>query len=358
MDNLVKLLSDLVSIDSGFPRETKLGHFLEQYLRNAGFVVEKQSIGESRFNLLAKRGSGEKAIGFYGHLDTVPTHAADWQTPPLKLTARGDKLIGHGAYDMKGGIAAFLEAIKDSNRYIKIVLAADEENISQGAWAAVQENPGFFKDIELVISAEPNFGTGIAAVTRGRTGRVVFEINFEGKPVHIAQYREGIDAVELMGQFISNFYAKREKLFKSPQTVGLIRKVEAASTGMSVCGEARLEVEVFLGTEDSIKSVQSKLQSLTKSKVELKPRATPYLEGYFFDRFPHQDQIAKIIEDQTGQKIKLVTRSSVGDDNVFASLGIPIITWGPDGDNAHSANEFVSKKSLETMAKMYKLLVN
>ena len=51
--------------------------------------------------------------------------------------------------------------------------------------------------------------------------------------------------------------------------------------------------------------------------------------------------------------MKKVARSSVGDDNVLATLRIPVITWGPSGGNAHSANEYVSEKSLDTFVNMY-----
>ncbi len=352
MDHLA-LLEELVSQQSVFPNEAKLGEFLFDYLIKLGFVVEKQFIDAHRFNLLAKKGIGKKALMFYGHLDTVPFDSNLWQTDPLKLTKKGNKLFGLGVYDMKAGIAAILQVCADTDRYIKILLAVDEENISEGAWEAVKRRADFFQDVELVISAEPNFGLGLNGVTNGRTGRAVFQLKFIGKPTHIIHYLRAIDAVELAGEFINKFYAKREKLFSSPQTVALINKIEGSSQGMSVCGEVLVEIEVFLGVEDNIQSVQKKIQSLTKAHVLLKPRKTPYLEGYYFKTFPYQEEIGQIIKNITGKKMVLHQRSSVGDDNVLASLGLPVITWGPDGGNAHTANEYLELKGLEKLIKMY-----
>ena len=51
--------------------------------------------------------------------------------------------------------------------------------------------------------------------------------------------------------------------------------------------------------------------------------------------------------------MNLYTRMSVGDDNALATLGIPVITWGPDGGNAHAPNEYVTKTSLEKLSKMF-----
>lgn len=358
MANLISLLNKLVAINSVYPNEAKLGQFLADYLVNLGFNVEKQPISQSRFNILASRGSGQSAICFYGHLDTVPSDDTDWQTPPLELTKVRDNLIGRGVYDMKGGIAAFLIAIDSYEGYLKIILAVDEENISEGAWKAVKEKADFFQDIKLIISAEPGFGDKLNTINRGRTGRVVFEVEFKGKPVHIAQYQEGVDAIEMMGDFITKFYDQRQSLFTSPKTKALVSMVDGRSQGMSVCGFSRLELEVFLEPIDTIDQVREKIQSLTDAKVSLKQRATPYLEGYFFEEFPYQDKLEKVINNQLNQQLILTERSSVGDDNVFATLKIPVITWGSEGGNAHTTNEWVDSKSLETLSNLYKEFLN
>ena len=44
-----------------------------------------------------------------GHYDVVPFNCADWATPPLELTARGDRLYGRGSADMKGFLSCMLQ---------------------------------------------------------------------------------------------------------------------------------------------------------------------------------------------------------------------------------------------------------
>ena len=56
--------------------------------------------------------------------------------------------------------------------------------------------------------------------------------------------------------------------------------------------------------------------------------------------------------------MKICKRKSVGDDNVLAQLNVPVITWGTEGGNEHSGNEFVSVKSLVRLSEMYKDLLN
>lgn len=354
-NDCISFLKNLVAIASPYPDESKIGTYLEKILKQSGFSVKRQFVNNQRFNLLAKKGGGQKSILFYGHMDTVSlVNDEKWKTNPFELTERDGKLYGLGASDMKAGITAFIEATKNTNAYVKIFLAVDEENISEGAWKAVQEKMAFFEDVELVISAESSFNTGLNGVTVARTGRCVYMVNFLGKPKHIIKYREAIDALEKLVKFGSDLYRARNKMFASKDTVAQLRKVVGESSGMSVCGEAQAEVEVLLGAEDKKEDVRECLQKLTNDAVVIKQRKTPYLDGYSFKSFPHMELIARIIKVATKKRMELHKRKSVGDDNVLASLGIPVITWGPEGDNEHAPNEYVERKSLITLVNMYK----
>lgn len=360
MNDTIQLLAKLVSIKSVYPNEGNIGKFLVQYLKKIGCKVNTQKIAENRFNIFATKNKSEKAVLFYGHLDTVDTVNTNlWNSDPFVLTKKNDKYFGLGAYDMKGGIVSFLNAIKDTKSYVKCFFAVDEENISRGAWEAISRNKQFFFDVELIISAEPNFGMGLNSVTTGRTGRCVFDVHLKGKPAHIAQFQKAKDAMEMMSVFIQKLYKKRNQIYADSGTVLQVRKVTGESVGMSVCGNVYLEIEVLLSHKDTVISMLQFLKTLDKAaEVNLKTRVTPYLTGYKFDHFPYKTDIAKIIKTHTKNNMKLVQRISVGDDNVLATLGIPVITWGPDGGNAHTANEYVEFNSIDTLTKMYRELLN
>ena len=48
----------------------------------------------------------------------------------------------------------------------------------------------------------------------------------------------------------------------------------------------------------------------------------------------------------TFKKAITYLRSSIADENIFGSLGYTVLGIGPEGGNAHSANEWVSLFSL------------
>lgn len=350
-----ELLTNMVNIRSVYPEEGRLCEYMYDYLVNQGFTVERQQVEGNRYNLLVTKGQGERSILFYGHMDTVPlVNESSWNTNPFELTQVDGRLYGLGAYDMKSGISAFVDACSRSDRYTKMILTVDEENWSAGVWKALQERADFFSDVELAISAEPNFGLGLHGITRGRTGRYLYMVTFTGSPEHIARYRDATDAIEQAGNFIASLYARREELFHASGSVVQVRKIQAESIGMSVCGEASAEVEFLAAPGDSLEAVQAKIQVLAGSAVVApRQRPTPYLRGYFFDKIPYAQELGHVVQDTTGNEMQLVTRQSVADDNALATLGVPVLTWGPDGDRAHAANEYVIARSVEHLALMY-----
>ena len=354
MTNLTKILNDLVAVDSQYPREFLIYTYLENLLKENGFTVHKQKVDERRYNLFAKRGNADKFVCFYGHMDTVHIEeTSKWKTDPFSLTQKGNKLFGLGAYDMKGGISAFFSAALRTNSAIKMFFAVDEENISSGAWKAVNENKSFFSDVELIISAEPSFEYGVNSITTGRVGRCIYEGVVEGRAVHIADHRNGVDAIAKTAELVNKFYKKRSSMARSNNTVLQIRKIFSEANGMSVSGFADLEIEALISPPDTIGSILSKVRSQLGIDVKVKGRSTPYLEAYRFDDHPHKDLIGSLIKKHTGKNVKHIYRSSVGDDNVLASLGTPVITWGPEGGNAHRSDEYVDLRSLRTLEKMF-----
>src|SRR5918992_3214675 len=70
---------------------------------------------------------GAPTIVLHGHLDVVPARAEQF-TPRVE----GDRLIGRGAYDMKGGLAAMMCALVDVSRQrdVRVVFMCvpDEES--------------------------------------------------------------------------------------------------------------------------------------------------------------------------------------------------------------------------------------
>ena len=66
-------------------------------------------------------------VVLHGHLDVVPGHPEQFEP-----RVEGDRLIGRGAYDMKGGLAAMMCAVRDLAAQdavrVHFVCVSDEES--------------------------------------------------------------------------------------------------------------------------------------------------------------------------------------------------------------------------------------
>jgi len=376
---IIKILESLVEIPSVFPNEEKIALLIEKFLKSCGFKTERQMINKTRWNLLAERGIGKKSILFYGHMDTVPSYGK-WETNPYKLTAKNNKLYGLGACDMKGGLASILNTVQimDENRKIKVFFGVDEENISEGVWSAIENKREWFNDVELVVVAEPGASLiqtgGANVITLGRRGRVVLSIEIYGKSSHGANPRNGVNAIDQLIQVVKAI--NKIKLKKHPllgESSLFIRKIESKSTSLSMPDKAYLELDIHFVLPETIESVKNKIEKIIldlhregslsgdadqKVEVNVKKRITPYMKPYVTDvNNLLVKKIIKLIKTKFGNCI-INYGSSVADDNVFADiLKIPVVTIGPQGENIHSANEWVSGKSVEEVSELYSLIV-
>ena len=149
MDPALKLLRELVAINSvnpslvpGAAGETEIADAIAAHLRRLGLDVEMQPVLPGRSNVigvLEGRRPG-RSLMLCGHIDTV---GVEGMSAPFDPVERDGRLYGRGAQDMKGGVAAMIDAARvvseegfDAGRLI-IAAVVDEEYESVGADALV-----------------------------------------------------------------------------------------------------------------------------------------------------------------------------------------------------------------------------
>ncbi|MEM4348007.1 MAG: M20/M25/M40 family metallo-hydrolase [Candidatus Anstonellaceae archaeon] len=369
----VSLLKKIVSINSITGNEKKLAEFLEKQLQQAGFATKRIWLPDGRFNVVGERGSQDKPLLFYGHMDTVPPYGK-WSHDPFCLTQKDGRLYGLGVFDMKAGIAATICACKQTTeRRIKVAFCVDEENISEGAFALLKS--GFANDVEAVITGEIASALGRCLgprqITLGRRGRCVLEIFVPGTSAHGAHAQKGINAIDEACRLVMHLNKMNAQLGSHPllpPPTQFVRRICAESTSLSVPQEAIIELDrhlvppqtpktALLQTKAFIRSLYARgeFREINRKRIQvhLKPRKTPYLSPYLT---PKKSPTVKLVEAAVKKhagKPVYAYGASVADENVLALLEVPVISVGPLGANEHSANEWITKKSYLQLVRIF-----
>ena len=177
----VALLRALVDIPSTTWEEGPVCQAVAATLEAAGYAVERQQVTPGRFNVIAR--VGDPLVTLSTHLDCVPPHIPSSET--------SDRVLGRGACDAKGLIAAqIFAALKlraaAANNFGLLFLVGEEEG-GDGAKVA-NATPGRNR---FIINAEP---TDFKQAVAGK-GVLRMTLNSAGRAAHAAYPELGESAV-------------------------------------------------------------------------------------------------------------------------------------------------------------------
>jgi acetylornithine deacetylase len=326
--NPFELTKHLMSIPSVTGAEREMGEFLSSHLAALNYRVERQSVVDDRFNVLAF--AGDARVLMCTHIDTVPP-------PPPAIPVREDNdfLYGRGACDTKGIIAAMLEA-GDRLRRSGVVnfgylFVVGEETDSIGAKAANRLK----WDTEYVIVGEPTQNH----LARAQKGMVMVNLTVAGRAAHSGYPERGISAIRNLFAVLQDCecadWGDDPVLGKGTFNTGIFHGGEAANI---VPPHARASVMIRIVEGRS--QVEEKMRKIVGNRATMEivgasdPQITHVVEGYpttvvsFGSDVPHLGNLGK--------------RLLIGPGSIF---------------DAHTPGEKISKAELMEGANLYERLV-
>lgn len=355
MDPTVRLLRDLVAIDSvnpslvpGAAGEGAIAEAVARELSAAGLDVQVEEVRPGRPNVIGVldgRAPG-RTLMLCGHLDTV---GVEGMAHPFEPVERDGRLYGRGAQDMKGGVAAMIDAARSlagrlSRGRVVVATVADEEYASIGAdavatrWtadAAVVTEP---TDLQIAVGHK-GFGW-IEVVTRGRAA-------------HGSRPREGRDAILAMGRVLGRLEQLDRALQARPPhpllgTPSLHASiVEGGRELSSYPDRCTLRMErrtVTAEAEDqALEEVLAILADLRAEDPEFQAGAR-----LVFTRPPYEiprdhdlpRALAGVLAGM-GREAAVTGMSFWTDAAVLGHAGIPSLLFGPAGAGLHGPDEHV-----------------
>ncbi|MDO9223648.1 MAG: succinyl-diaminopimelate desuccinylase, partial [Caulobacter sp.] len=212
----VDLARDLIRRPSVTPADLGAMDIVHQALEGLGFNCRRMKFGEIE-NLYARRGTAGPNLCFAGHTDVVPVgDAAAWTSPPFEAALADGVLIGRGAVDMKGGIAAFIGAVSayldghDPKGSLSFLITGDEEGMAfDGTKRVVEVLAAEGEVIDHCIVGEPSSSARLGDMIKiGRRGSINSWITVEGIQGHVAYPHRAANPVPVLIDLLSRLQAR------------------------------------------------------------------------------------------------------------------------------------------------------
>ena len=223
-DEVVALAQDLVRIPSFTTEETPAAQFLKGYFDRHGIASELMEVGPGRFQVIARlpgRG-GAPSLMLNGHLDIDPLVEGGTREP-FAPTVEGDRLYGHGIFNMKAGVTACIMATLALRRAgiplrgdVVLACVAAELNSGIGTIHALEHG----QRTDMAVVAEPY---GARTILTKHTGTMDVVVHTLGRATHISKKEQGVDAIALMMRAIQAIEAMRFTHVHDPDLPGLPR---------------------------------------------------------------------------------------------------------------------------------------
>lgn len=205
METLLKqLIQATPTADNG---ERKAAETLVQYFRTHGIEAAADVWDQNRANVIARLPSSKRKAGFLfaAHLDVVPADPSQWHFDPFAAIVQDGRLIGRGAVDMLGGLAAAAAAMVEIASEglclegdVILAATAGEETDSCGAHRFVHTFSQTIGPLAGIILPEP---THLKILTAHR-GLVWLQITTRGRSAHGSMPHQGINAIEKMAPLL------------------------------------------------------------------------------------------------------------------------------------------------------------
>jgi acetylornithine deacetylase len=354
-DPCISLLRDLVAIDSVNPSlvpggagEGAIAAAIAAHLQRLRIDVTLQEAAPGRPNVigvLEGRAPGPSLM-LCGHIDTV---GVDGMRNPFEPHERDGRLFGRGSQDMKGGVAAMIDAARVvAGRGLprgRLIVAAvvDEEYASIGADALVTQ-----WSADMAVVTEPTD----LQIAVGHKGFAWIDVVTHGRAAHGSRPREGRDAIVRMGRVLGRLEALDRELQARPPhplmgTGSLHASLVSGGRELSSYPDRctlQYERRTIVGEDgpQAEQEIQDILRALRADDAEFEGDAKlTFLRPPY--ELPQGHPLPAALAASTPNGTPGVVGMSFWTDAaVLGHAGIPTVLFGPGGAGLHSTEEYVN----------------
>jgi len=368
LDRLLDTAIKLVEIPSPTCDAGRVSDRLAEILQADGFAVERPEANWPQAPAVVTRLCGGKpgrTLQFDGHLDTV-------HLPFVAPRVQDGILTGSGASDMKGGIAAAVEAVRalrDSGLFMagEVLLTAHDHH--EGPWGDCRQlyamiEQGIFGDAvllpEYLCDRLPVVGRGLAILE--------IRVHRDGEPVHeVFRLPDTPDVIAAGSELVRRLKQLNIELAKAPHPIAgpgtvFIGKFTAGEIFNQSPTECRIEGTRRWLAHESTAEVGEQYRRILRdvaaeSRTKIDSEFVVRRDAFEIDaNAPLVAAFQEGYRAVVGKLLPIGAKPFVDDGNAFVACAkIPAITHGPDAKGAHTVNERVPIAELVRVAQTYAL---
>jgi len=373
-----KFLRDMIAIPSESRQEAKVIQRIKAEMETVGFDrVDIDPMG----NVLGYIGNGRHLIAMDAHVDTVGVGDPDqWEYDPYQGYEDDEIIVGRGASDQEGGMAAMVYAgkiIKDlhlEDDYTFLVTGTIQEEDCDGlCWQYIINEDNIRP--EFVVSTEPTS----CRVYRGQRGRMEIKVATTGVSCHGSAPERGDNAIFKMAPILNELKVLHTRLkeddflgkgsltvseifFSSPSrcavadgcAISIDRRLTAGETGAYALQQIR-----DLPAVKEVKALVSMYNYDQPSYTGLVYPTDSYFPAWTLEEdHPACQTLVAGYKNLFGED-PIVDKWTFSTNGVAITgmSGIPCIGFGPGHeDQAHAPNEKTWKSELVQSAAMYAII--
>lgn len=371
---IVGFARDLIAI----PTENPPGSAYEECVARIGAELDTLNIdyelvetGDERIQRQAILGSVGKSgplLYLHGHYDVVPAFRGE-QFEPRVVDGR---LIGRGASDMKGGLAAIVysaRAAAQGGARVRLVIVPDEETGGRLGAEALAELGRLDSSAAGAIVAEPTWGT----IWHGCRGAFTVGVTVAGKAAHVGLHYNGANAftaafevVSALRELEQQLRGRRSKLVfasshpRAAESIMLVGGVSGGGTNFNVVpdhfgftidrrpnpdedyDEAKRELLALLEAARE-RGVAIEWEVLQDARSAVTPADGDFVKA-----------VASEVARATGAAPSVTCCPGVLETRIYNRLGIPAVAFGPGLiERMHHPDEDVPVANLIAATNVY-----
>jgi len=361
--DVIELFKFFINSKSETPDDGGLLDFIEEYLE--GFDAVRVDVGGIKNLFIYKKFSEGEHLCFAGHVDVVPA-GSNWDTNPYEAVEKDGFIYGRGAQDMKSGLAAFTQAVKDTKEFkgtLSLMLTSDEEGEAVNGTVKLLE---FLENNNLLpdacVVAEPTCSNTFGdAIKVGRRGSINGYVTLKGKQGHAAYPEKAINPIHNISKVLGNMAGvdldNGDEFFSPSKFV-----VTDIRSGMQVTNVTPNELKMMFNVRNNTKTTQKEVTMFVEEHFKGLDYELRLTQGSYPFRTDTDTKLVRFIdsaiESVTGIRPEHSTAGGTSDARFISPLGVAVIEFGVKNDSIHSVNERTTRAEVEDLCKVFKTLID